>query len=274
MLKLNVSLGQQYFVALIRDAVPFALQKVKSVDITNASSKVLHTALSSLDALDSKTTLQSGNFSPDDIISYSTSIANIRGHCSSILLWLNFYRQRVMISEARVVQGIQSLIEGRGCELVCQETITTSADDWFARLVKSIRTQVLKGSAVKARSAEYFSSDVIRPVKFVAKTRSKHISSYQLEKATLSYVREALHFRFGSSLSFAAQAQSHLVQCLLNYLGPGCLLLDNIWTLYSNPPHWLWTVDCPKYSNGRSADDSYFHLKYTDNLALTLHEIT
>ncbi|KAI0091813.1 hypothetical protein BDY19DRAFT_904411 [Irpex rosettiformis] len=267
----------QFFARTLGDRLKSAMACVLSVDIKDSSNEALRDALDVLDQVDALTVDTGETLSNAQLPSYSASVRNMAQYCSGQAVWINFYHQRTILSETRIVDSIRNLVDGRCTEVVRQKSDGVPSRDWLARLVKSVRSLIRQGSQVIASSDTFIDSNILRTTVYTedlgSSGRPKKVLQYELEKVTLSHVRRILHVWMGASSSFYSQAQSQVSMCLQQYLGPGCLLLPSIWRIHQAIPCWLFSEDCPRVLDANSNLESCFSSKYLDDLRATLHEV-
>ncbi|KAI0084504.1 hypothetical protein BDY19DRAFT_997720 [Irpex rosettiformis] len=266
-----------FFAHALTDDLSSVMSEVLSVDIRDFSNEALRDTLDVLDQVDALTVDTGETLSNAQLPSYSASVRNMAQYCSGQAVWINFYHQRTILSETRIVDSIRNLVDGRCTEVVRQKSDGVPSRDWLARLVKSVRSLIRQGSQVIASSDTFIDSNILRTTVYTedlgSSGRPKKVLQYELEKVTLSHVRRILHVWMGASSSFYSQAQSQVSMCLQQYLGPGCLLLPSIWRIHQAIPCWLFSEDCPRVLDANSNLESCFSSKYLDDLRATLHEV-
>ncbi|KAI0091806.1 hypothetical protein BDY19DRAFT_991480 [Irpex rosettiformis] len=268
---------QQFFSRVLIDGLKLAVEDVLSVDIQDTSNQALRDALDELDCVDALTVDSGKPLSDTQLPQYSASVKNMSLYCSGQAIWINFYRQRTILSESHIFDSIEDLIAGQCTRIVREKSDTAAERNWLARLVKSVRGLLRQGLRVVASSDNFIGAGVIRSIVYTAELgpggKPSRPRPYEIEKETLFHVRQILHLWMGSTHSFVRQAQTHVASCLQHYFGPGCLLLPSIWPLYQTVPHWLFTHECPKFSNANSFADSLFSVGYLDDLRETLDSV-
>lgn len=251
------------------------------MDIDSASTRALSKALDSLDAIDSRTVPFGEILSHVDLPAYSCSIADILDYCTGQSIWINFHRQRVVLSQSRVAECIDSLVDGRCREIVNDETRSVSSRDWLTKLTKTVQSTLACGDAVVLKSADFIKGVVPKASVYTEEARApgtvgrrRRLARYQIPDETVEVVRRALHHWMGSSSSFVVQARVQLTNILLRYLGAGSLLVPSIWNLYIGLPPWLFTEDCPRVSDAEASSYAVFNPAYFDDLCRDLDALT
>ena len=125
-------------------------------NVNTQSSEVLLDALSAMDTLDLKyQTDRKASMSSVDLAAYSTSVKDLKGYCHGTTLWINFYRQRVILSEFRILDEIEMLLDDR-CPAILQADEDLDSQDWLVKLVNRVKGLIACGVIVEIDSEEYF----------------------------------------------------------------------------------------------------------------------
>ncbi|KAI0683205.1 hypothetical protein BC835DRAFT_1423536 [Cytidiella melzeri] len=224
------------------------------------SGESLRNALNVLDDIDSKTDSLRVLHDPSHtkMPQYSASIFDVRDYCDGTTVWINLYRQRVMLAETRLVDSVQSLVDDTCPGLLQNRVVATRDNNWVAQLTMNVLITVRAGLPITARSTEYFPPTVLRPAIFyddpgeVRKRKYIHADLLSLYRASA-----VLYHR-----------------CLVDVLGTGCLLLPDIWNIYVDPPSWLFDQNCPKLSDANCHTDIRFNPQYLESFTALISEIT
>ncbi|KAI0082900.1 hypothetical protein BDY19DRAFT_999119, partial [Irpex rosettiformis] len=248
-------------------------------NVQSQSSEALVEALTCMDNLDSKYgEKQVGTLQMDDLVLFSSSVQDLKAYCNSSSLWINFYRQRIMLSESRVMEGIQALVNVRCPEILklADTPAGMDPDDWLVKLIFNVQRLLACGVILKVNSKDYLTLGKSGPVMFEEtpedfKSRTRHKSSRQTHVTTKDYISRILHTWFGACSSFTSQARASLVGILLDHLGPGCLFLPEVWSLYDKLPGWLFSSNCPRFSDANSTEATFVST-YLDDFHTALSE--
>ncbi len=215
-----------------------------------------------MDKLDKKYKAQQLKFlNAEDMVLYAVSIHDIKSYCHGTTLWINFYRQRLMLCDFRVLNGIQGLLDTRYTAVVHLDEATVDPNDWFARLVVHVRAAVKLRICLRANPSSFLPAcpsglPVFREDDDTYHERMR-LPVSQDDHLTLSYVSRLLHLWLGGSSSFLSQARFALVRLFVEHLGTGCLLLPRVWELYVDPPNWLFSPSCPRFVDAVSKNLSF-----------------
>lgn len=213
----------------------------------------------------------------NDLASYLSSIRDVKAYCQGSTLWNNLYRQRLMLSEFRILDGIQRLVEGRCPSILLLDEANLDDPDWFTRLVLNVRGLVQCGVAVRVNSKDYVSLGTAASVTFTDTPEEvrdrKRLSPRTVDSFTISYTRRILHAWFGGCSSFAAQARASLVRLFMDRLGSGSLLLPEVWDIYDELPQWVFTKSCPRFIDANMTN-AKFVSSYLDDFDLLLLQAT
>lgn len=246
-------------------------------NVNTQSSEVLLEALSAMDTLDLKyQTDRKASMSSVDLAAYSTSVKDLKGYCHGTTLWINFYRQRVILSEFRILDEIEMLLEDR-CPAILQADEDLDSQDWLVKLVNRVKGLIACGVIVEINSEEYFPCGAGGGIVFNESSRElrrrKYLPENLRDATTLAYVSRILHTWFGSDSSFSSQARTALVRILIDRLGAGCLLLPRVWQIYDELPNYLFDPACAKF-NDANCKDTKFISDHLDDFDLELLQET
>ena len=121
------------------------------------------------------------------------------------------------------------------------------------------------GLAIEINSKDFIPSTKLASKRFTANaSRRRHLHRAMIQPTTVSYLRQILFSWFGSETPFTAQLQSSFVRTLVTHLGPGVLLIPDIWEHYSHLPRWLFTDECPAPFNANTSPDVVFKPMYME----------
>lgn len=272
-------LGEATIQSIFDNALDNAFGELSLYDVGTQSNEVLVNALTSMDQLDSKySEKQLATLDAVDLVSYSSSIMDLKAYCHGTTLWINFYRQRLMLSDFRVMDGIQVLLEERCPEILKMNEEDIADGDWLARLVFHVQQSVKLTMLLRANPKNFLVGGVGERDTFQEDLsdfrRRKNLHPSKHNQVILKYVRKILHLWLGGCSSFTSQARACLIRVLVEHLGTGCLLLPEVWSLYEIPPSYLFVSGCPRFSDADSKDTpfvfSYLDAFDADLLAMTL----
>ncbi|KAI0788938.1 hypothetical protein BC629DRAFT_1593435 [Irpex lacteus] len=269
---------RQFVETLTTSALDRALDGVAVLNIRAQSNEVLVQALSAMDTIDLKY-----DHDPDpalrldDLAIYSASIRDLKDHCQGAALWINMYRQRLMLSEYRVMDGICRIVDEQCPAILAADNDNFADTNWLTKLVINVKSLVRCGVTVRVNSKDYVSLGTSDPIRFMDEPdevrRRKNIPVTSIDSVTLSYIRRILHTWFGGCSAFFAQARASLVRVLVDRLGTGCLLLPEVWQVYEDLPNWVFASDCPRIVDANMTDAKFLS-SYLDDLDLALVEVT
>lgn len=258
-------------------ALDDAFAAVAKFNVSAQSNEVLVDALSAMDSLELKYGHGNGSqMSSSDLSSYSTSVQDLKAYCNGTALWINFYRQRVILSEFRVQDQIEEFMEHR-----CPAILATQSDldhgDWLVRLVHRVRMLIECGIAVDLNSKDYFMCGAAGNVPFQETSsdlrKRKYLPETERDAMVLVYISRILHVWFGGSSSFSSQAKTALVRVFIDRLGTGCLLLPDVWRVYDELPNYLFDPSCPKFTNA-NCKSTVFSASHLDDFDMELLQET
>lgn len=255
---------------LLTSAIDEAFHALSLYNEKTQPNQVLADALKSMDVLDQKYKVQQLKaLDMEDMVSYALSIHDLKSYCHGTTLWINFYRQRLMLSDFRVLNSIQHLLETRYADILQLDEATVDISDWFARLVFHVRSAVKLRVCLRANPSSFLPAGpsnlpVFREDDTEYDTRM-HLPVAQDDALIRSYVSRLLHLWLGGSSSFLSQARVSLVRLFIEHLGTGCLLLPGVWDLYEDPPYWLFNPSCPRFVDAARQNLS-FSPSYLDDL--------
>lgn len=245
--------GQKLLHSLFSTPLDDAFAALAKFNVNTQSSEVLVDALSVMDTLDLKYD-KALNLSMNcrDIASYSASVKDLKAYCHGTALWINFYRQRVMLSEFRILDEIENLLEDR-CPTILDAPDDSDSSDWLVKLVNRVRGLITCGVIMEIDSKEYFPCGAAGGTVFIESSQAlrkrKYLPEHQRNDMTLAYISRILHVWFGGSSSFSSQARTALVRIFVDRLGSGCLLLPEVWRVYDELPNFLFAPQCAKFTN-------------------------
>ncbi len=255
-------LGDELLNSVFTSALKAAFQALSLYRVETQLNSTLVAALNAIDTMNTKYKGQRLNCDHmEDIFSYTSSIHQLKSYCHGTTLWINFYRHRVMLSDFRVCDAIQSLLDERFPEALKSDEATLDENDWFSRLVLHVRSAIHLRVYLRANPTSFLPPGPFQLELFREDEADYHqrmlIPDDQVDEVTLSYVRRLLHLWLGSDSSFLTQARGSLIRLFLEHLGSGCLLLPKIWELYEDPPSWLFSSSCPKFSDAAATDPTF-----------------
>ncbi|KAI0083168.1 hypothetical protein BDY19DRAFT_998783 [Irpex rosettiformis] len=282
----------EFFKKLLSDDVKTAHANAQAIVLKATSGEILNNALNLLGMLPSELAETSSGpyMSIKEVLACSASLEMVKEHCHASTQWFNLYRQQVMIFETRMSASVTNLID-HDCQTIVQKIckgieggvqhlpaliaqLKMTPSDWLMRLAIKLAIFVRTGVAVTACSTEFFKPDQHPPRKFweepSAVIKRKNLAPNKIEHTVLFYLRSVLHCWFGHAQPFTAQARSALVLRLVRHLGTGCLLLPEIWTLYTELPSWLFTSECPKLKDANGSTTSRFEERFLDSMVAAI----
>lgn len=254
-----------------------AFAALAKFNVNAQSNEVLADALSAMDTLELKYGHRDGPpMTSSDLSTYSTSVQDLKAYCNGTALWINFYRQRVILSEFSVLDQIEGFMEDR-----CLAILATKSDldhkDWLVRLVHRVRMLIECGIVVDLNSKDYFPCGAAGNVPFQETAsdlrKRKYLPESERDATVLVYISRILHVWFGGCSSFSSQARTALVRVLVDRLGTGCLLLPDVWRVYDELPNYLFDPSCPKFTNA-NCKNTTFSASHLDDFDMDLLQET
>lgn len=232
--------------------------KATSDNLTLMSVDTLRHALSCLDRLDGAYIAPTPSQVVEELREYSSSLSNLRTYCHGTDVWSNFYRQRLMLSEHRIIATLRKFVREDATLVLNNIPEHEQSKQWLARLVLKVRGLVKLDLSINVKRSHYIKTRTIPDVSFqrtsaevrMRTRRAKLLSPITyVNEVTLEYVQQILERWFELPVSMVAQAQSALVHILLETVGTGSLLLPWVWKAYTELPRWLFTSACPPLSD-------------------------
>ncbi|KAI0337020.1 hypothetical protein BDW22DRAFT_1433650 [Trametopsis cervina] len=248
--------------------------KVTSDNLSLMSVESLRHALSLLDQLDAVSPTLAPSSVVENLRQYYSSLSNLRTYCQGTDVWSNFYRQRLMLSEHRIVATLRKFVRDDAMLVLNNIPEYQRSKQWLPRLVLKVQGLVKLDLSVHVKRSQYIKTDTLPDVSFQmtavdvrARTRRAKLLSpvTYVSEVTLEYVQQILEHWFGVPVSMVSQAQSALVHVLLETVGTGCLLLPWVWKIYSELPRWLFTSECPPISDKADARHFVFLPQYLND---------
>ncbi|KAI0083677.1 hypothetical protein BDY19DRAFT_998361 [Irpex rosettiformis] len=236
------------------------------------SSDFLRQTLLKFDELDAGLARSSvpGCLDKDTLALCAMSTRGIKEYCAGTDRWLALYCQRIMLTDTILDRSLRHIVD-----TVCPDVVLAvmdgtllDCDDWLLNLIKKVTTLVKCGLPVAAKSTQFFPATELAPKQFTEDAsvalQCKHLPSCKVKPLVLSYLRRILFMWFGSETPFTAQLQGALVRALVTHLGPGSLLLPDVWALYCAPPSWILSRECPRPDHANTSSDAVLKSEYLE----------